>query len=83
MHGHLASTTIGVEWTFTCKNSKYSLHQAPFSFHITLKENCIYGVNRAIGCGHSAAERLMSVICHLLLGELLGLTTPSLAKSRQ
>lgn len=52
-----------------CRNLEYSFHHISRSFHITPKENRIYGINRGlvlglrlIARGHSAAERLMSVL---------------------
>ena len=60
---------LGAAWSFKCRNSECSLHHISHSFHTTPKENCVYGINRGlvlglrvIGCGHSAAERLMSVL---------------------
>ena len=60
---------LGAEWSFKCGNSECSLHHIWRSFHTTPKENRVYGINRElvlglrlIGRGHSAAERLMSVL---------------------
>ena len=60
---------LGAEWSFMCRNSEYSSRHISCSFHTTPKENRVYGINRGlvlalrlIGRGHSAAERLMSVL---------------------
>lgn len=60
---------LGADWTFRCRNPECSSHQDPRSFHATPKENRFYDINRGlvlgmrlIGRGHSAADRLSSVL---------------------
>lgn len=60
---------LGAEWTFRCQNPECSSHKFPRSFHTSPKESRAYDVNRGlvlglrlIGRGHSAAERLLSVL---------------------
>ena len=60
---------LGAEWSFKCRNSECSSHHISRTFRTTPKENRVYGINRGlvlalrlIGRGHSAAERLMSVL---------------------
>ena len=57
---------LGVEWAFTCQDLEYT---SPKLFHTSSKSSHTYDLNRGlvlglrpIGRGHSATERLMSVL---------------------
>jgi len=63
------STGLGAEWVCRCKSSSCTSHQTLASFHTTLKTNRFFDINREsvlglrlIGCGHSAAQKVLSVL---------------------
>lgn len=60
---------LGEEWAFTCQDPECTSHKFTKSFHTSSKTSHTYYVNRVlvlglrlIGRGHSAAERLLSVL---------------------
>mgnify|MGYP000017111064 FL=1 len=60
---------LGAEWAFTCQDPECTSHKFTKFFHTSSKTSHTYDLNRGlvlglrlIGRGHSAAERLMSVL---------------------
>ena len=65
----VASTGLGAEWVYRCKNSNCASRQTLAPFHTTPKTNRFYDINRElvlklrlIGRGYSAATKVLSVL---------------------